>query len=95
MTDASSADDDIPQADTAATQRPDVQPDTQGVPPLEAELGEQGQGDLAEGDDRPHSGDAPDDLRAEAPAGAVHESSSGPQQDAPQGGTPQDEGEGV
>lgn len=40
------------------------QPETQGDEPLEAELGEEGQGDLAPEDDRaPHSGDAPTDLR--------------------------------
>lgn len=75
MTDARNADDDIPLADTAAVRRPDVQPDTQGEPLLEAELGEQGQGDLGEGDDHPHSGDAPEDLRSEGPVGAVHETS--------------------
>ncbi|KJQ52483.1 hypothetical protein [Microbacterium sp. SA39] len=39
------------------------QPETQGDEPLEAELGEDGQGDLAPEDDGQHSGDAPDDLR--------------------------------
>ncbi|PVE97944.1 hypothetical protein [Microbacterium sp. TPD7012] len=40
------------------------QPETQGDEPLEAELGEDGQGDLAREDEgTPHSGDAPTDLR--------------------------------
>ncbi|GAA2939033.1 hypothetical protein GCM10010458_24560 [Microbacterium luteolum] len=40
------------------------QPETQGDEPLEAELGEDGQGDLAAEDEGgPHSGDAPTDLR--------------------------------
>jgi hypothetical protein len=40
------------------------QPETQGDGPLEAELGEDGQGDLAPEDEGlPHSGDAPSDLR--------------------------------
>jgi hypothetical protein len=40
------------------------QPETQGDEPLEAELGEDGQGDLAPEDEGlPHSGDAPSDLR--------------------------------
>lgn len=40
------------------------QPETQGDEPLEAEIGEDGQGDLAPEDEgSQHSGDAPDDLR--------------------------------
>lgn len=40
------------------------QPETQGDEPLEAELGEAGQGDLAPEDEGgQHSGDAPTDLR--------------------------------
>lgn len=39
------------------------QPETQGDEPLEAELGDDGQGDLAPGDDDPGSGDVPGDLR--------------------------------
>lgn len=40
------------------------QPETQGDEPLEAELGEDGQGDLAPEDEGSgHSGDAPTDLR--------------------------------
>lgn len=39
-------------------------PETQGDDVLEAELGDDGQGDLApEGEGRQHSGDAPADLR--------------------------------
>lgn len=41
-----------------------LQPETQGDEPLEAELGEDGQGDLAPEDEgSQHSGDAPTDLR--------------------------------
>jgi hypothetical protein len=40
------------------------QPETQGDEPLDAELGEDGQGDLAPEDgSEQHSGDAPNDLR--------------------------------
>lgn len=40
------------------------QPDTQGDDPIDAELGEDGQGDLAPEDEgTQHSGDAPTDLR--------------------------------
>ena len=40
------------------------QPDTQGDDPLEAEIGEDGQGDLAPEDEGAgHRGDAPRDLR--------------------------------
>lgn len=40
------------------------QPETQGDDPLDAELGEDGQGDLAPEDEGgQHSGDAPADLR--------------------------------
>ncbi|MFD5226409.1 hypothetical protein ACFWHT_12375 [Microbacterium sp. NPDC058342] len=66
-----------PEMDAAIAGRPDLQPDTQGDVPLDAELGEDGQGDLAEGDERQHSGDAPDDLRTEAPSGPVEESGAG------------------
>ncbi len=41
------------------------QPDTQGDDPLEAELGEDGQGDIDLGDLADPSGDAPRDLRVE------------------------------
>ncbi|WP_435748543.1 hypothetical protein [Microbacterium sp. PMB16] len=41
-----------------------AQPETQGDEPLDAELGEDGQGDLAPEDEgSAHSGDAPSDLR--------------------------------
>ncbi|MBT2484111.1 MULTISPECIES: hypothetical protein [unclassified Microbacterium] len=41
-----------------------LQPETQGDEPLEAELGEDGEGDLAPEDQGTgHSGDAPTDLR--------------------------------
>lgn len=41
-----------------------LQPETQGDEPIEAELGEEGQGDLAPEDEgNGHSGDAPTDLR--------------------------------
>ncbi|MEE2815656.1 hypothetical protein [Microbacterium sp. nov. GSS16] len=63
----------VPAADAAVAGRPDLQPDSQGDDPLDAELGEDGQGDLAEGDEQLHSGDAPTDLRTEAPSGDVHE----------------------
>ncbi|MFD5213275.1 hypothetical protein [Microbacterium sp. NPDC058345] len=80
MSDASGApdyDEDVPEQDSAIAGRPDLQPDTQEDVPLDAELGEDGQGDLAEGDGRTqHSGDAPDDLRTEAPSGDVHEERS-------------------
>ncbi len=40
------------------------QPETQGDDPIDAELGDDGQGDLAPEDEGPqHSGDAPTDLR--------------------------------
>lgn len=65
--------DDVPAADAAIVGRPDLQPDSQGDVPLAAELGEDGQGDLAEGDEHLHSGDAPDDLRVSGPSGEVHE----------------------
>lgn len=61
-------DDDIPAEDTAATRDPELQPETQGDEPLDAELGDDGQGDLGEGDLAQHSGDRPDDLRTNAPA---------------------------
>ncbi|MFJ4172574.1 hypothetical protein [Microbacterium sp. NPDC089696] len=48
--------------DTARTDT--EQPETQGEEPLDAELGDDGQGDLAPEDEGPqHSGDAPADLR--------------------------------
>lgn len=62
----------IPAEDAAVVGRPDLEPDTQGDVPLDAELGEDGQGDLAPGDEEQHSGDAPDDLRTSAPSGEVH-----------------------
>lgn len=40
-----------------------AQPETQGEDPVDAELGEEGQGDLAPGDEPAASGDAPRDLR--------------------------------
>lgn len=40
------------------------QPDTQGDDPIDAEIGEDGQGDLSPEDEgSQHSGDAPTDLR--------------------------------
>ncbi|MFC7788821.1 hypothetical protein ACU045_07530 [Microbacterium sp. MAHUQ-60] len=73
MTDTSNSAEDVPQPDAAIVGRPDLQPDTQDDVPLTAELGEDGQGDLdAEG---LHSGDAPDDLRTDAPSGPVEERS--------------------
>ena len=70
-------DEDVPQQDAAVTGRPDLEPDTQEDVPLDAEIGDAGQGDLGEGDDRrQHSGDAPDDLRTEAPSGEVREEQS-------------------
>ncbi|GAA2885765.1 hypothetical protein [Microbacterium esteraromaticum] len=68
--------DEVPAADAAVAGRPDLQPDSQGDAPLDAELGEDGQGDLAEGDGSQHSGDAPGDLRTQAPSGEVHEQSA-------------------
>ncbi|WP_309128358.1 hypothetical protein [Microbacterium sp.] len=79
MSDAAGVPDDaedMPKQDSAIVGRPDLQPDTQDDVPLEAELGDDGQGDLAEGDARQHSGDAPEDLRTEAPSGEVHEDRS-------------------
>ncbi|MGX1792748.1 hypothetical protein ACWIDW_07355 [Microbacterium sp. NPDC055312] len=66
----------VPPADAAVVGRPDLQPDSQGDEPLDAELGEDGQGDLAENDEQLHSGHAPTDLRTEAPSGEVHEESA-------------------
>lgn len=41
-----------------------AQPETQGEDSIDAEIGENGQGDLAPEDEgAPHSGDAPTDLR--------------------------------
>lgn len=54
----------VPEPD-ASTLGAEAEPDTQGSDPLEADLGEDGQGDMAEGEDGAHSGDAPDDLRVE------------------------------
>lgn len=74
MTDPRNAAGDTPQPDAAVVGRPDLQPDTQEDVPLDAEFGEDGQGDLAEGDGRQqHSGDAPDDLRTAGPSGPVQE----------------------
>lgn len=57
----------VPRAEepTAQTFPTDTeQPETQGDDPLEAELGDDGQGDLAPEDEgSQHSGDAPSDLR--------------------------------
>ena len=66
-------DEEVPAADSAIAGRPDLQPDSQGDEPLDAELGDAGQGDLAEGDVATHSGDAPQDLRTDAPSGDVNE----------------------
>jgi|GEM_PF-2855762 len=71
MTDSMNTDGDMPEPDAAIVGRPDLQPDTQGDPPLDADLGDDGQGDL-DGEGR-HSGDAPDDLRSQAPSGPVEE----------------------
>lgn len=68
-TDSMDAADDVPASDAAIVGRPDLQPDTQGVLPLDAELGDDGQGDL-DGEGR-HSGDGPDDLRSSATSGPV------------------------
>ena len=54
----------MPEPDASALGA-ESEPDTQGSDPLEADLGEDGQGDMAESDDGGHSGDAPDDLRVE------------------------------
>lgn len=75
MTDSMNSAEDVPQPDSAVVGRPDLQPDTQDDPPLEAELGEDGQGDL-DGEGL-HSGDAPEDLRTDAPSGPVEERSGG------------------
>jgi hypothetical protein len=60
-----------PQFPEESIEHPDAedQPDTQGDAPLDAELGEDGQGDLAP-EDQPDAfaGDSgPEDLRTEAP----------------------------
>jgi len=73
MSDPRDAAGDTPEPDADIVGRPDLQPDTQGDLPVDAELGEDGQGDLAEGDEGAHTGDAPDDLRSEAASGPVHE----------------------
>ncbi|MDQ0615434.1 hypothetical protein QF046_003075 [Microbacterium sp. W4I4] len=73
MTDSMDAAGDTPEPDAAVVGRPDLQPDSQGDAPLDAELGEDGQGDLAEGDGAQHSGDAPDDLRSDGASGPVLE----------------------
>lgn len=74
MSDPRNAAGDTPEPDSLITGRPDLQPDTQEDVPLDAALGEDGQGDLGEGDGREqHSGDAPDDLRTDAPSGPVQE----------------------
>jgi len=70
-------DEDVPQQDATVIGRPDLEPDTQEDVPLDAEIGDDGQGDLGEGDGRrQHSGDGPDDLRTDAPSGEVHEEGS-------------------
>ncbi|MEV7632210.1 hypothetical protein AB0N64_07370 [Microbacterium sp. NPDC089318] len=79
--------DEIPAADANIAGRPDLQPDSQGDVPLDAELGEDGQGDLAEGDEQQHSGDAPDDLRTAGPSGEVHEEQSAQATDSESGDT--------
>lgn len=82
MTDSMNSAEDVPQPDAAVIGRPDLQPDTQDDVPLTAELGEDGQGDLDK--EGLHSGDAPDDLRTDAPSGAVEERSDDDQRrDAP------------
>lgn len=63
----SAAADEIPEDDIAATRLPGLQPETQGDEPLETEIGDEGQGDLGEGDVHPHSGEGPTDLRTSAP----------------------------
>lgn len=75
--------DEIPTEDASIAGRPDLQPDSQGDEPLDAELGEDGQGDLAEGDVQQHSGDAPDDLRTAGSSGAVREGRSAQGTDSP------------
>lgn len=57
----------MPEVDATVVGRDALQPETQGDEPVDAELGEDGQGDMAEGDGPQHSGDAPDDLRTEPP----------------------------
>ncbi len=60
-------DGEVPEVDATVVGKDGLQPETQGDEPLDAELGDEGQGDLGEGDGRQHSGDAPDDLRTEPP----------------------------
>ena len=58
--------DGIPEDDLGASVE-DLQPESQGETPLDAELGEDGQGDILVGDepDTSDGDDAPDDLRVE------------------------------
>ncbi|QOC25169.1 hypothetical protein IC744_01900 [Microbacterium hominis] len=72
-TNSSRASEDIPAADIPDAS---VQPETQGLDPLAANLGEDGQGDLAPEDldpapfDNPEHPATPADLRDELPRGA-------------------------
>ena len=52
----------VPEEDIAAG-LDELQPDTQGEEPLDAELGDAGQGDLPPEDEPAPNGDGPDDLR--------------------------------
>lgn len=65
--------DEVPAEDAVVAERPDLQPDSQDGVPLEAELGQDGEGDLAEGDLGQHTGAAPTDLRTDGPSGEVRE----------------------
>ncbi|MEI3842787.1 MULTISPECIES: hypothetical protein [Microbacterium] len=79
MSDARPADgdatsrEDVPAEDATIAERPGLQPETQGDEPLDADLGEEGQGDVGHEEDARHSGDAPDDLRTAGPSGPVVE----------------------
>ena len=54
--------DGIPEEDLHAS-FDELQPDTQGEDPLDAELGPDGEGDILPEDEPEPSGDGPDDLR--------------------------------
>ncbi|NII69884.1 hypothetical protein [Microbacterium ulmi] len=64
--DARAAADGIPAPDLGAS-FDEVQPETQGESPIDAELGGDGQGDILgeDGSRSPKDDDAPDDLRVE------------------------------
>jgi len=65
MTDSSRGTEDVPAEDLAAS-FDEIQPETQGGSPLDAELGEDGQGDiLAEDEPTASDEDPPEDLRVE------------------------------